>query len=103
MYTQRPFRNSSLPPTNSHWLHVLVPQCQTVGVAKLPQHLPRGLLPPSLDEQRVEEQEALQREAIVLDTRGDVACHDDLHVLQGLGLEGGIETSDLGEGGERDM
>jgi hypothetical protein len=39
-----------------HWLEVVVPEGESVGVTKLSEDLPSGLLPPSPDEQLVQKE-----------------------------------------------
>ena len=43
------------------WLKLILLHLKVVGVAKLPQHPPRGFVSPSLDEELVEEEETWQR------------------------------------------
>jgi len=66
-----------------------------VVVAKSPQHRPGGLVPPPLDEQAVQEEEALQGDRIVVDAIGYVLLYDGLHLIQDLGLQGSVEATPL--------
>ena len=103
-----------------HRLEVVVLESESIGVAKLSEDLPSCLLPPSLDEQLVQEEKSYKRidtnsilggggreggrerenstfhsEAIIADSCV-CAFHDDvLDILESLRLERGIETVDL--------
>ena len=83
---------------DSQWIEVLLSECEAVGVAKLPQYLPRGLMPPPLDEELVQKEEPLGGETVTLNTIRSVSLHNGLDVLEGLWLQGGIKATNLGRG-----